>query len=104
MIRRPPRSTLSSSSAASDVYKRQPLYLHACPTPRSFSNTNIENTMTSIPAALIRIGAQRVEDNVSPSLLPLSIGSGHNPISGSDVSRSSSFELARFDGRLVGLQ
>src|SRR5664280_2184455 len=27
MIRRPPRSTLSSSSAASDVYKRQPLIL-----------------------------------------------------------------------------
>src|SRR5665648_1029702 len=27
MIRRPPRSTLSSSSAASDVYKRQGLYL-----------------------------------------------------------------------------
>ena len=26
MIRRPPRSTLSSSSAASDVYKRQILY------------------------------------------------------------------------------
>src|SRR5674536_374345 len=26
MIRRPPRSTLSSSSAASDVYKRQALY------------------------------------------------------------------------------
>src|SRR5665648_513407 len=26
MIRRPPRSTLSSSSAASDVYKRQPIY------------------------------------------------------------------------------
>src|SRR5674536_328417 len=25
MIRRPPRSTLSSSSAASDVYKRQPM-------------------------------------------------------------------------------
>eukprot|EP00658_Telonema_sp_P-2_P033207 TRINITY_DN24421_c0_g1_i2.p1 TRINITY_DN24421_c0_g1~~TRINITY_DN24421_c0_g1_i2.p1 ORF type:complete len:106 (+),score=30.35 TRINITY_DN24421_c0_g1_i2:102-419(+) len=25
MIRRPPRSTLSSSSAASDVYKRQPI-------------------------------------------------------------------------------
>ena len=28
MIRRPPRSTLSSSSAASDVYKRQEEYLH----------------------------------------------------------------------------
>ena len=27
MIRRPPRSTLSSSSAASDVYKRQVLYV-----------------------------------------------------------------------------
>src|SRR5665648_66014 len=27
MIRRPPRSTLSSSSAASDVYKRQPVFL-----------------------------------------------------------------------------
>src|SRR5664279_494944 len=27
MIRRPPRSTLSSSSAASDVYKRQVFYL-----------------------------------------------------------------------------
>eukprot|EP00828_Plagiopyla_frontata_P010464 TRINITY_DN15595_c0_g1_i2.p1 TRINITY_DN15595_c0_g1~~TRINITY_DN15595_c0_g1_i2.p1 ORF type:complete len:232 (-),score=17.94 TRINITY_DN15595_c0_g1_i2:177-872(-) len=29
MIRRPPRSTLSSSSAASDVYKRQPLTIAA---------------------------------------------------------------------------
>eukprot|EP00658_Telonema_sp_P-2_P049367 TRINITY_DN37536_c0_g1_i3.p1 TRINITY_DN37536_c0_g1~~TRINITY_DN37536_c0_g1_i3.p1 ORF type:complete len:103 (+),score=32.16 TRINITY_DN37536_c0_g1_i3:123-431(+) len=28
MIRRPPRSTLSSSSAASDVYKRQPCLAH----------------------------------------------------------------------------
>eukprot|EP00658_Telonema_sp_P-2_P019679 TRINITY_DN17762_c0_g1_i2.p1 TRINITY_DN17762_c0_g1~~TRINITY_DN17762_c0_g1_i2.p1 ORF type:complete len:160 (+),score=41.80 TRINITY_DN17762_c0_g1_i2:115-594(+) len=28
MIRRPPRSTLSSSSAASDVYKRQVLWQH----------------------------------------------------------------------------
>ena len=27
MIRRPPRSTLDRSSAASDVYKRQPLYV-----------------------------------------------------------------------------
>src|SRR5665648_1290338 len=27
MIRRPPRSTLSSSSAASDVYKRQPVVM-----------------------------------------------------------------------------
>src|SRR5674536_256160 len=31
MIRRPPRSTLSSSSAASDVYKRQDVYGHSVP-------------------------------------------------------------------------
>eukprot|EP00658_Telonema_sp_P-2_P061364 TRINITY_DN50067_c0_g1_i1.p1 TRINITY_DN50067_c0_g1~~TRINITY_DN50067_c0_g1_i1.p1 ORF type:complete len:379 (+),score=67.49 TRINITY_DN50067_c0_g1_i1:140-1276(+) len=31
MIRRPPRSTLSSSSAASDVYKRQPFFLEFGP-------------------------------------------------------------------------
>src|SRR5664280_3590352 len=30
MIRRPPRSTLSSSSAASDVYKRQTPYISVC--------------------------------------------------------------------------
>src|SRR5665648_217644 len=33
MIRRPPRSTLSSSSAASDVYKRQ-LLVNVRPVPR----------------------------------------------------------------------
>src|SRR5680860_1901913 len=30
MIRRPPRSTQSRSSAASDVYKRQPILLSLC--------------------------------------------------------------------------
>eukprot|EP00656_Telonema_subtile_P048608 TRINITY_DN5836_c0_g1_i1.p1 TRINITY_DN5836_c0_g1~~TRINITY_DN5836_c0_g1_i1.p1 ORF type:complete len:111 (-),score=11.53 TRINITY_DN5836_c0_g1_i1:60-392(-) len=30
MLRRPPRSTLSSSSAASDVYKRQSKYSEPC--------------------------------------------------------------------------
>eukprot|EP00658_Telonema_sp_P-2_P006257 TRINITY_DN12393_c0_g1_i3.p1 TRINITY_DN12393_c0_g1~~TRINITY_DN12393_c0_g1_i3.p1 ORF type:complete len:101 (-),score=28.27 TRINITY_DN12393_c0_g1_i3:49-351(-) len=34
MIRRPPRSTLSSSSAASDVYKRQILPPRLFPVPR----------------------------------------------------------------------
>eukprot|EP00656_Telonema_subtile_P015517 TRINITY_DN18147_c0_g1_i1.p1 TRINITY_DN18147_c0_g1~~TRINITY_DN18147_c0_g1_i1.p1 ORF type:complete len:103 (-),score=6.70 TRINITY_DN18147_c0_g1_i1:12-320(-) len=33
MIRRPPRSTLSSSSAASDVYKRQPHRHHQASQP-----------------------------------------------------------------------
>ena len=31
MIRRPPRSTLDRSSAASDVYKRQEVYYTNCP-------------------------------------------------------------------------
>ena len=40
MIRRPPRSTLDRSSAASDVYKRQ---LFVCP------GTNVENKISSMP-------------------------------------------------------
>eukprot|EP00828_Plagiopyla_frontata_P041888 TRINITY_DN6110_c0_g2_i2.p1 TRINITY_DN6110_c0_g2~~TRINITY_DN6110_c0_g2_i2.p1 ORF type:complete len:120 (+),score=7.99 TRINITY_DN6110_c0_g2_i2:98-457(+) len=39
MIRRPPRSTLSSSSAASDVYKRQPT-LPAMQLMKYFQNAN----------------------------------------------------------------
>src|SRR5450756_1395768 len=39
MIRRPPRSTQSRSSAASDVYKRQPKMIE-----RSTSRTSIERT------------------------------------------------------------
>eukprot|EP00658_Telonema_sp_P-2_P022806 TRINITY_DN19127_c0_g1_i1.p1 TRINITY_DN19127_c0_g1~~TRINITY_DN19127_c0_g1_i1.p1 ORF type:complete len:117 (+),score=27.65 TRINITY_DN19127_c0_g1_i1:114-464(+) len=38
MIRRPPRSTLSSSSAASDVYKRQVRYMMK---GYSFSNSDV---------------------------------------------------------------
>src|SRR5450756_3252700 len=41
MIRRPPRSTQSRSSAASDVYKRQPMRGRDCqtnrPVPRQFT-------------------------------------------------------------------
>src|SRR5664279_949283 len=40
MIRRPPRSTLSSSSAASDVYKRQSYYCCPCYTSYHFSSVH----------------------------------------------------------------
>eukprot|EP00658_Telonema_sp_P-2_P079318 TRINITY_DN7628_c0_g1_i3.p1 TRINITY_DN7628_c0_g1~~TRINITY_DN7628_c0_g1_i3.p1 ORF type:complete len:164 (+),score=21.71 TRINITY_DN7628_c0_g1_i3:134-625(+) len=45
MIRRPPRSTLSSSSAASDVYKRQANYrssVHECHIDGKPATTNFE--------------------------------------------------------------
>src|SRR5664280_2481933 len=44
MIRRPPRSTLSSSSAASDVYKRQ--FLHM----RIYRSVNLQ----TVPVYIIR--------------------------------------------------
>eukprot|EP00658_Telonema_sp_P-2_P058827 TRINITY_DN47417_c0_g1_i1.p1 TRINITY_DN47417_c0_g1~~TRINITY_DN47417_c0_g1_i1.p1 ORF type:complete len:120 (+),score=19.29 TRINITY_DN47417_c0_g1_i1:83-442(+) len=41
MIRRPPRSTLSSSSAASDVYKRQYLFRLVVTTPNRSHTTTV---------------------------------------------------------------
>src|SRR5678815_3040203 len=51
MIRRPPRSTLERSSAASDVYKRQPLSSAAekCPSQSGFSR-KISRSETSFPS------------------------------------------------------
>src|SRR5674536_407218 len=59
MIRRPPRSTLSSSSAASDVYKRQPPTRWRCsgPSPPPCSppirppTRSTSSTTTSCPTA-----------------------------------------------------
>src|SRR5450756_2810057 len=42
MIRRPPRSTQSRSSAASDVYKRQAYYLHRPDNERDYGQEAIE--------------------------------------------------------------
>src|SRR5674536_73045 len=50
MIRRPPRSTLSSSSAASDVYKRQPRRRVRCRPGRA--------------------GEQRLDDRTEPRASP----------------------------------
>ena len=49
MIRRPPRSTLSSSSAASDVYKRQEVPWEE-DTSGVFSNTSSQNTPPDQPS------------------------------------------------------
>ena len=53
MIRRPPRSTLDRSSAASDVYKRQiyngKIARHKEATARHFENIEITHTGVPIP-------------------------------------------------------
>eukprot|EP00658_Telonema_sp_P-2_P058134 TRINITY_DN46560_c0_g1_i1.p1 TRINITY_DN46560_c0_g1~~TRINITY_DN46560_c0_g1_i1.p1 ORF type:complete len:176 (-),score=46.23 TRINITY_DN46560_c0_g1_i1:87-614(-) len=49
MIRRPPRSTLSSSSAASDVYKRQPSSIAVVPASISPATTNADRAVSSSP-------------------------------------------------------
>ena len=48
MIRRPPRSTLDRSSAASDVYKRQDLTKSVSDRPIAFSFLNTEGNTVSI--------------------------------------------------------
>src|SRR5674536_37193 len=49
MIRRPPRSTLSSSSAASDVYKRQVLSEHNRPrAPKADRGRNCESKYLAV--------------------------------------------------------
>ena len=50
MIRRPPRSTLSSSSAASDVYKRQAYILCEVDTKNYDEIANI----TGVPVGTVR--------------------------------------------------
>src|SRR5664279_1565389 len=53
MIRRPPRSTLSSSSAASDVYKRQVLNnLSAI-----YAENNLNNTNNSLQTVLQQLSS-----------------------------------------------
>src|SRR5664280_1594089 len=49
MIRRPPRSTLSSSSAASDVYKRQRLFRQI---PNLFKTFNLDMVIAEIGPTL----------------------------------------------------
>src|SRR5665648_1277610 len=55
MIRRPPRSTLSSSSAASDVYKRQ-RYGHPIATPRPVKDASLQSEAHRSGVVLIELG------------------------------------------------
>src|SRR5664280_3717670 len=61
MIRRPPRSTLSSSSAASDVYKRQSLVREVSRAGAGvfldLKLHDIPNTVARAAAAAVRTGA-----------------------------------------------
>eukprot|EP00658_Telonema_sp_P-2_P054038 TRINITY_DN4287_c0_g1_i6.p1 TRINITY_DN4287_c0_g1~~TRINITY_DN4287_c0_g1_i6.p1 ORF type:complete len:139 (-),score=8.11 TRINITY_DN4287_c0_g1_i6:252-668(-) len=67
MIRRPPRSTLSSSSAASDVYKRQ--YQRRVRGPL-LENHAPETTAVVLRACLVdpRFTFRSVADEIGPSL------------------------------------
>eukprot|EP00826_Nyctotherus_ovalis_P056524 TRINITY_DN7649_c0_g1_i3.p1 TRINITY_DN7649_c0_g1~~TRINITY_DN7649_c0_g1_i3.p1 ORF type:complete len:207 (+),score=27.91 TRINITY_DN7649_c0_g1_i3:27-623(+) len=58
MIRRPPRSTRKESSAASDVYKRQPLKMDA-----EFRVKSVESTGDKVPSAIFKI------EKVAPKLI-----------------------------------
>eukprot|EP00658_Telonema_sp_P-2_P084764 TRINITY_DN9502_c0_g3_i1.p1 TRINITY_DN9502_c0_g3~~TRINITY_DN9502_c0_g3_i1.p1 ORF type:complete len:330 (+),score=66.52 TRINITY_DN9502_c0_g3_i1:68-1057(+) len=62
MIRRPPRSTLSSSSAASDVYKRQPVIVMAMPTPCSSASQCPPST---VPFPTGVVGCFQCQDAIS---------------------------------------
>src|SRR5664280_1951005 len=84
MIRRPPRSTLSSSSAASDVYKRQRFELVGCPglaplTAPEDGNANATRHAMAIPARYVLYLPNRSnfigrgEDRVDAMLLSLGI-------------------------------
>src|SRR5450756_3021089 len=71
MIRRPPRSTQSRSSAASDVYKRQILYILGSSNAASHLATNLASslplTSTILPALTVNsIGFARTPSSASP--------------------------------------
>eukprot|EP00658_Telonema_sp_P-2_P018059 TRINITY_DN1706_c0_g1_i4.p1 TRINITY_DN1706_c0_g1~~TRINITY_DN1706_c0_g1_i4.p1 ORF type:complete len:101 (-),score=13.60 TRINITY_DN1706_c0_g1_i4:155-457(-) len=62
MIRRPPRSTLSSSSAASDVYKRQ-----------------VSTQSTGILTMTAMVSSMSPSHHTSPPMSPGSPCAGHSP-------------------------
>src|SRR5450756_145473 len=68
MIRRPPRSTQSRSSAASDVYKRQPASVHSEVTQAPLAGARVDprRALAEEGAA----GAHLVQDLVQPELVP----------------------------------
>src|SRR5450756_634382 len=61
MIRRPPRSTQSRSSAASDVYKRQPLW-HAVPCAIEILTTALAHESDYKPAHSVDLGLCKLRE------------------------------------------
>src|SRR5665648_1355 len=75
MIRRPPRSTLSSSSAASDVYKRQVelrelLIIQAESPPSLHEHLGERPHLRDVQPAVVRgVGGPRPADCIVPGLM-----------------------------------
>ena len=63
MIRRPPRSTLDRSSAASDVYKRQPLILdkNLSINPKQIESSLKKNTLLCAPMNVLHPNPQGLQ-------------------------------------------
>ena len=82
MIRRPPRSTLDRSSAASDVYKRQILWMMERtffgPRREIFDNLTDASLVEAAPLALMVVTIIGI--GVWPSLLTDVFESGLNPM------------------------
>eukprot|EP00658_Telonema_sp_P-2_P029086 TRINITY_DN22176_c0_g1_i2.p1 TRINITY_DN22176_c0_g1~~TRINITY_DN22176_c0_g1_i2.p1 ORF type:complete len:172 (+),score=9.22 TRINITY_DN22176_c0_g1_i2:102-617(+) len=79
MIRRPPRSTLSSSSAASDVYKRQA----STPPSNSVENAEVTETVLSPPtrtAILLTplLPGQRAQNVPTTPIAPIPVPTRHH--------------------------
>eukprot|EP00658_Telonema_sp_P-2_P067104 TRINITY_DN56044_c0_g1_i1.p2 TRINITY_DN56044_c0_g1~~TRINITY_DN56044_c0_g1_i1.p2 ORF type:complete len:169 (-),score=66.15 TRINITY_DN56044_c0_g1_i1:50-556(-) len=72
MIRRPPRSTLSSSSAASDVYKRQPIAHIQVPAMAGMKG-DPSYGVSSVSAAIV-VYSPKESGNVSHSTFRLVVG------------------------------
>ena len=68
MIRRPPRSTLSSSSAASDVYKRQINFSEADKSFGALSDKDKERILLRVNSIYKTIGEPLVELEAKPTV------------------------------------
>eukprot|EP00656_Telonema_subtile_P018054 TRINITY_DN19731_c0_g1_i3.p1 TRINITY_DN19731_c0_g1~~TRINITY_DN19731_c0_g1_i3.p1 ORF type:complete len:234 (+),score=62.82 TRINITY_DN19731_c0_g1_i3:96-797(+) len=91
MIRRPPRSTLSSSSAASDVYKRQPLQFHITQEPLIEEYSVARNMWGLSTADMTEIARNSVDISAfDPVFKDKWIGENHNIIgvAGNDISKT----------------
>src|SRR5665648_1282886 len=102
MIRRPPRSTLSSSSAASDVYKRQ-----AAPYHLAVGICGVPHLLTEKSAAVAayQLRGKYAASAVNPAE---SLSSGnfrlhHLPIDGADNGVVAVFHIVLWDFALVDL-